>query len=277
MFRGLLTALALFGGAAGYGWSMVALDSVPRIRAQAELLVSLPLFAQVLLAGGDRHLAANLNGFRVLVAATDKMSEADYAAQARLQEDVAWLNPAHEDNYYIAAAILPWSGEIEAAGRVLRRAADARLADWQPLFYLGFHHYYFLNDPVTGGRLLLEAVPRARDEPDRWALQNVAARWFEQGYDTVTAAGVVDAMAKGAVAGNFRRYLQLRAQRLLDLARLQDAVHAYRGRNGVAPGKLDDLVSDGLIGAIPHDPLGEGYALDDEGIPVFASERRKRR
>lgn len=274
MFRLALTGIALLVCAVGYGLSLRMLDSVSRGQPKSELLVTLPLFAQVLLAGGDRHLAANLNGFRVLVAATEKMTTADYATQGRLQEDLARLNPAHEDNYYIAAAILPWSGQTDAAQHVLRRAADARPADWQPLFYLGFHYYHFLKDPVAGGRLLLEAVPRAREEPDRWALQNVAALWFEKGYDAASAANVVDAMAKGANAGSFRRYLQVRANRLQDLARLRDLAAAYRERHGRPLVDLGDLVGGGWIGAIPDDPLGEGFALDDDGVPVFAFQKK---
>lgn len=270
MLRLALTGIAFLICTAGYGLSLQILDTVSRTQAKPELLVALPLFAQVLLAGGDRHLAANMNGFRVLVAATEKMTPADYATQGRLQEDLAWLNPAHEDNYYIAAAILPWNGQIDAARHVLRRAADARQMDWQPLFYLGFHYYHFMKDPVFGGRLLLEAVPRAREEPDRWALQNVAARWFEKGYDPAGAANIVDAMAKGTNAGNFRRYLQLRANRLQDLARLRDLAAAYRQRHGRPLANLSDLVGDGSIVAIPDDPLGEGFALDEEGMPVFA-------
>ena len=53
-----------------YGLAIDRLSGAVRDPVQPELLVSLPRFAQVLLAGGDRHLAANLAGFRVLVAET---------------------------------------------------------------------------------------------------------------------------------------------------------------------------------------------------------------
>jgi hypothetical protein len=67
---------------------------LPRATAAPELLIALPRFAQVLMAGGDRYLAANLAGFRVLVAETGRMNAEDYAVQAKLQRDIAWFNPA---------------------------------------------------------------------------------------------------------------------------------------------------------------------------------------
>lgn len=263
---GVLLALLV---AAAYGLSLQRLAARARANPQAELLVSLPRFAQVLLAGGDRHLAADLSGFRVLVAATERMGAEDYAVQARLQEDIAWFNPAHEDNYYIAAAFLPWNGHLDAAQQVLRQAAEARPRDWQPFFYLGFHHYHFLKDPAEGARWLLAAVPRAQEQQEQWALQNVAARWLEKGYSTATAAQMVETMASSAPPGNFRKYLQVRAKRLQDLARLRDLARVYQRREARPLAKISDLVTAGLIDEIPTDPLGAGYALDTEGMPSF--------
>jgi hypothetical protein len=58
---------------AAYAISLQRLSSLPPGTAAPELLISLPRFAQVLLAAGDRYLAANLSGFRVLIADTGRM------------------------------------------------------------------------------------------------------------------------------------------------------------------------------------------------------------
>jgi hypothetical protein len=207
----------------------------------------LPRFAQVLMAGGDRYLAANLAGFRVLVADTGRMNAEDYAVQAKLQRDIAWFNPAHEDNYYIAAAILPWNGQLDAAQYVLRRASEARTFDWYPLFQYGFLFYHFRKDPATGAQWLLQGVPRVTNQQDEWALQNLAAIWIEKGYQTANAATMVDAMAANSPPGAFRNYLQVRARRLRDLAALQDAATLFREVTGRAGWKkLEELVSSWL-------------------------------
>jgi hypothetical protein len=222
-----------------------------------------------LLAGGDRYLAANLSGFRVLVSATEGVSAEHFAVMGRLQQDISWLNPAHEDNYYIAAAILPWNGQLDSAQYVVRRAADARKSDWLPLFYYGFHYYHFYRDPAAGAQWLLVAVPRVVDPTDQWALQNLAAIWIEKGYDTNNAAGMVEAMAATSPPGAFRRYLNIRAARLRELAALRDAANLHRDRYGKNPEKLTDLVTRGLIDKLPLDPLGFGYSLDASGWPML--------
>lgn len=274
-WRGSVAVGVWFLFALAYWGAVQKLSVVERAQSPVELLVSLPKSAQVLLAAGDRHLAANLSGFRVLVAATARMRADDYAVQARLQQDVSWFNPAHEDNYYIAANILPWNGHLDAAQEVLRRATAARTNDWQPAFYLGFHYYHFLKDPAEGARWLLTAAPRATSQQDRWSLENLAAQWLERGYKTATAAAMVDAMAENAPAGVFRNYLKARATRLHDLVRLRELTTIFRERTDRSPSALEDLVTAGLIGRIPEDPLGEGFSLDREGMPVFKAPQAK--
>ncbi|MEF8729258.1 MAG: hypothetical protein V5B34_13775 [Accumulibacter sp.] len=264
-----LPVAALLVSALLFGWSQQKLSTLRHESADPELLIALPRFAQVLLAGGDRYLAANLAGFRVLVAETHHMTASDYAVQAKLQRDIAWFNPLHEDNYYIATALLPWNGELDAAQYVLRRASAARSFDWYPLFHYGLLFYHFHRDPATGAKHLLEAVPRVNNVQDQWALQNVAAMWIEKGYQTGNAAAMVEAMAEDSPAGNFRNYLRVRALRLRDLERLQNAAKDYRERFGRDVERLDDLVSAGLLPAIPQDPLGMSFGLDASGTPVL--------
>ena len=236
-----------------------------------ELLVTTPRVVQIIFSAGDRYLAANLAGFRVLVAETERMKPADYAVQAKLQKDISWLNPAHEDNYYIAANILPWGGEIAATEEVLRRAVVARPMDFLPAFHVGFIQYHFRRSPAEGARWVMIAAGKAVDPADQWGLQTIAAKWIERGYNTNTAAKLVDAMAVNAPPGGFRTYLQLRAERLHSLARLRDAVESYRFRRGVAPAQLSDLVDAGLLPEIPRDPLGAGFELSPLGEPAFKS------
>lgn len=258
---------------------MAYLFAVQRLASQApaapgpELVTTLPLSAQVLFAGGDRHLAANLSGFRVLVAETQYMRAEDYAVQARLQDELSWLNPGHEDNYYIAAAILPWAGEVEATQRILERAARKRTFDWLPLFYYGFGRYYFYKDPAGGSQALSAAIPRAQDAQDATSLRVLAMAWAEKGYSTGTAAGVVSAMAATAPKGALRNYLQRRADRLQALTSLRDAAQTYEQRYGRRPGSLNDLVTSGILPALPVDPFNQGYELDAQGQPVFRDRK----
>lgn len=251
---------------------LVSLQGISRTKIShvfKELAVRLPLAAQVLLAGGDRYLAANMLGIRVLVVETFRMSPSEFDIQAQLQKDVSWLNPAHEDNYYIAAAILSEPRLIPSAQFVLRRAADARPQDWAPLFYYGFNLYHFEKNPAAGAKALLEGVPRAREQMERWALENLAAKWFEKGYQAADAALMVENMAKNAPKGNFRSYLEVRARRLRDLASLKRSAIEFREKFGRPLNRLEELLETGIVDAIPVDPMRQGFDIDANGEPMF--------
>lgn len=245
------------------------MNRLPRVSKTLEMQVALPLFVQVGLAGGDRYLAANLAGFRALVVEPRNLQKDELHVLARVQRDVAWLNPAHEDNYYIATAILPWNGELESTQYILKRAVDARPFDWQPIFYYAFHIYYFDHDPALAAKWLLTAVPRARNLNDRFALQNLAARWFEKGYDPRVAVNVVTAMAEQSQSSRFKQYLETRVARLQGLIELQDAARQFREQTGRPLHDLQELVQSGLIQKVPKDPFGFGYALNVDGEPML--------
>lgn len=257
--------LALLAAALLYAAAVFYLQGQSRMIVREEMRVVLPRLAQVFLAGGDRYLAANIGMFRAMVAATDRMQREHFAAQAKVQVDVAWFNPAHEDNYYVAAAILPWVGEIDPAQQVLLRASRSRPFDWQPDFYHAFNLYHFQRQPVRAAELLLAAAPKARSENDRYTMENIAAMWFEKGYDAATAVRVVEEMAKGARSRGFRRYLEARSERLRVLVELEQSAARFRQANGRAPANMAELLA--VYGKTPVDPFGFGYELDQQGMP----------
>lgn len=258
--------------AVAYGFSVNYLYQAPRKDTSEEMRVVLPRFVQVAMAAGDRYLAANILGFRVLVADTQKMNEDQFKVQARLQTDVAWLNPAHQDNYYIAAAILPWNKQVDAGQYVLRRATAARPTDWAPMFYYAFNLYHFKKDIPGAAHWLLQAAERASDENDAIVLQNLAAKWSERGYQPQNAAQVVRAIANQSRSSGFKKYLLQRAERIATLGKLQEAERIYRERYGHRLERLEQLIGAGLLSSLPVDPFGFGYQLDADGRPMLLNE-----
>lgn len=274
MRSGMGSWAALVLGLGVYAASLLHLQGARYVNASPELLVSLPRFAQILFFAGDRHLAGNVGGFRALVAETARMKKEDYAVLAALQRDVAWMNPAHEDNYYTAANILPWGGQVAAAEEILRKAGAARPYDFLPYFHVGFIHYHFYRAPAEGAKWLLAAAEQTQDQQDKWSLQAVAAKWIERGYETSAAANLVDSMAANAPPGGMRTYLKMRAERLKMLVRLRSAALEFKSRLGREPERLEDLLREGLIAEVPKDPVGVGYVIGPDGMPGFASQGR---
>lgn len=262
----LLGAL-IFVGASGY------LRQQKRVNASAEIEVALPLFVQVIMTGGDRFLAANLGSIRALITESAKMQPDEYKILAKVQSDASWLNPAHEDNYYVAAAILPWSGQVDAAQTVLRRASLARPFDYQPAFYYAFHLVHFQGDVAGASQWLSRAAAKLPDSEERLIMENFAARWLDKSDDLGLAIAVVESMAKQAKRKDFRDYLLQRVQRLRGLLSLRQAANAFQLKTGRPLQSLEQLVAAGMIVEIPADPFGVGYALDSRGIPIFGGVR----
>lgn len=255
--------------AACYVIAVHRLGQVPRADVSEEMQVALPRFIQVVLAGGDRYLAADVATFRALVASTEKMRSDNYAVQAQVQRDAAWLNPAHEDNYYVAAAILPWNGQFDAGQEVLARAMAARPWDWNPPFYFAFDLYHLKRQPVAAANVLLRAAPMVRSEQNRMAMEGLAYAWYERGYDTASALKMLELSAESARSGALKSYLVIRAARLRSLLQLQEAAARFAEKTGRPLHSLDELVTHGLIDRLPVDPFGVGYALNEKGEPVL--------
>jgi hypothetical protein len=241
------------------------LKSVARQTVSVEMQVALPLFVQVFMAAGDRDLAANIAAIRALVVSTEKMRPEDYRILAKVQEDVSWLNPGHEDNYYIAAAILPWNGELESAQRILARATRARPFDYQPAFYYAFHLLHFSGDAAGASAWLREAAEHLPEGDESLQMKNLAAKWMDKAQDLDLAIRVVEAMARQSKRKDFRAYLEQRVTRLQDLKALRTAAAAYHTRFGKPPSRLEDLVVAGLLPALPQDPFGFGFGIDATG------------
>jgi hypothetical protein len=263
----LLLGALIFVGAS------LSLREQKRVNASAEIEVALPLFVQVIMTGGDRFLAANLGSIRALITESAKMQPDEYKILAKVQADASWLNPAHEDNYYVAAAILPWSGQVDAAQTVLRRASLARPFDYQPAFYYAFHQVHFKGDATGASQWLNNAAAKLPDGDVRLTMQNFAARWLDKADDLGLAIAVVESMAKQAKRKDFRDYLLQRADRLRGLLSLRRAASAFQLKAGRPVQSLEQLVAAGLIVEIPVDPFGVGYALDSKGIPIFGGVR----
>lgn len=275
---GRLGSILLFCLAAGGFWLAAGeLRERPMNRTSGEMEVALPWFVQVLMSGGDRYLAADIGTIRALVVSTTKMDAGNYRVLARVQEDASWLNPGHADNYYIATAILPWVGEVDATQRILRNAIKGRPFDSLPPFYYAFNIYFFDKNPTKAAGWLREAAKREEIERNRFALEDMAARWYEKGNEPSVAISLVKAMAEDARDPAFKRFLLQRVDRLRMLESLDQAADRFEHDKGRKLERLDELVSAGYLAALPTDPFGFGFKLDENGRPVLLSraERKK--
>lgn len=245
-------------------------DRKSRSYSFVEVEFTLPVPIQLLGAMGDRYLAANIAIWRAIVMKPERMTPEMLGAMAKLQTEASWLNPGHEDNYYIAAAILPWAGQVGAAQTILARATQARPKDEYPPFFLGFNRMYFLGDYRGAAAAAATAAAHAQAPGTRQALLSMAAKWAERDSDIEVAKKILAGIAKSTPDLAAQHEVALRIERLATLAKLRMAAKQYRQEYGTAPTSIDDLVKVKLIDGLPDDPLGIGFAVVG-GEPVIRS------
>lgn len=246
----------------------------PKPFSDSRLSVAMPLPAQIVLAGGDRYLAANFGVLRAIMVGVDRLPAETIRALALIQTDASVLNPAHEDNYYTAAAILPWEGQVASAQAILKRAIDARPHDIYPPFYYGFNQIHFLGDARGASDVARAAGQRMVDPAMTQMFTVLAVKWLQQDDDLQYSIDSISAMASQTRDKALRQYLADRAKRIEGLVILRQAAKRFFTKYGQPPSRLDDLVSSGELAAIPADPLQAGYSISN-GEVVFAMPRRQ--
>lgn len=269
-----LLILAFTAAIAAYIFSTLHVKELPRPKAAEKINVAISPEVQIALAGGDRFLAANLAVFRATMVSVQDLDPADYQILAKVQDDASHLNPAQGDNYYIAQGVLPWIGEHATAMAILERATQARPTDFLPPYFLGFDYMYFDGKFEESGRYYLIAANRAGGN-NRDALLNHAARFMEKGEDPATAIQFIQSLINSTRNQGLQQFLKARIVRLERLVILREAAAKYRQQFKRPPDDLNDLVESGVMKALPGDPLGVGYRLDEHGVPQIIFQIRR--
>jgi hypothetical protein len=234
------------------------------------LMVVLPAHVQTLLAAGDRHLAANVGVFRVMAYPLDLLTAETTLVKAHIQEETSRLNPAHEDNYYLASATLEEKQLAPPLFKVLERATEARPFDVLPPLYLGLSYGFLLNDYVRGASYLQLASTReiGKDERNRMALEQLAAKWAARGVDPEAGLRFLEAMSRDARSQKMRAYFNERIRALRGVLDLRKAIQRFIDEKGRRPASLDELVTAGFLDQMPIPARGYAYALDENGMPL---------
>lgn len=240
-------------------------ESLPNV------VLSVP--TQLVFSGGDRYLAANIDVWRAMLVNSQDLHGETLQAVSRLHLDVSWLHPGHEDNYYMASAVLPWEGYVDEGMLILRRAAAVRSSDVLPSFLAAFYELNMRGD-VNAAVLELEAAAAHADERGvRDYFLEMAARWHSHGEDPEFSKKVLTKLAGSTRNMKLKKFLDNQIARLDGLAVLQSAVLRFRSLYHRLPTSLAQLVDMRVIASLPTDPAGLGYGLKN-GWPFLVTASR---
>ncbi|MFO7593020.1 MAG: hypothetical protein R6X15_03110 [Pseudomonadota bacterium] len=220
---------------------------------------------QVLLMAGDRFLAANMETIRLAATGLEinpqtGMTDGRYLLRAH--RTISELNPCHEDNYYLANALLAWGGAENEANEVLQRAIACRSWDFLPPFLYGFNQYFFDRNLAEAQDAFETAALRSQENAIQ--LRRLAIMIEAEGMDDeVMALNYLRRQRDDAVDAGLRDMLAKRVLRLEGLIALRRAQAEYEERFSRPLSSPHELLSSGIIEDFPPDPLGLGYEFDN--------------
>lgn len=228
---------------------------------EGRVVIAAPVL--LVLFGGDRFLAANMETMRLAATGVD-WGHADTGYLIRAQQVVAELNPCHEDNYYLANGLLTWGGADREGTEVLRRAMQCRFWDALPAFFYGFNQAFFNKDIAEASRALELAAQRATGNSAGFRKLAIMLQ-AESFADEKLALAYLTQQRDAASDPKLRDMLDKRVVRLQGLVALREAQRRFEAKNG-ALARLEQLVESGLLPALPDDPLRLGYELHEGRI-----------
>lgn len=256
-----LLAFALFATIAAWRAQQPVLLT-PQLSAD-RVVIPAPLL--VVLHGGDRFLAADLETMRLSATGMDDRG-VDTGYLVRAQREVARLNACHEDNYYLANGLLTWGGAVEEGNEVLRAAVECRFWDEFPPFFYGINLSFFQRDNEEAARILEIGAQRSTDNAA--AMQKLAVMLrAEQFADERLALNYLIQQRDSSTDPKLKDMLDKRVIRLQGLIQLRESQRQYESEQGPLT-DLQQLVDRGLLDELPTDPLRLGYELRDGSIEL---------
>lgn len=251
--------LALLGAGLFTLFSRIGPPTKPAVRAivQERVVISAPI--QLMLTGGDRFLAANMEAIRS-AASGPGYGEADSRYRIRTHRVASQLNPCHEDNFYLGNALLTWGGSVDEGSDILHRAMECRVWDEAPPFFYGFNLHFFYRNELEASRAFEIAAQRS---PKNYAALKKAAIMIASGQikDDRMALEFLKRERDEANDIKLQQMLDKRIGRLEGLITLRDAQQRYENQFKRPLTSPQQLLDTHILDRIPEDPLGIGYAF----------------
>jgi hypothetical protein len=224
-------------------------------------------------------LVADLYWIRMASLATAARQPYEGANLIRWGEFITDLDPGFMWAYVMGGVLGTWKdGEqvynAEPAARLLEKGTT-HVADFRLNLYLGYLYIEMLDRPLDAARTLEAGARLPRAPP---FLGPLATRLYASRGAVGTARKFAEEMVKSPDP-EVRAAFELRLRELDReevLAQLEAASAAYQQRFGRPPPTVEALVRDGVLPAIPSDPLGGEWVIDGTGAVRSSSGERLR-
>jgi hypothetical protein len=202
---------------------------------------------------------------------------------ARLLQYATELDPKFGGAYRFAGSAMPRStldghtANVVPAVQILERGVRERPDDWRIAFALGYLQAFELGEVQKAAGNLARAA-RLPGSPRYLGL--LATRLEVEGGELDSAETMARTMVAEASEDQTRedwkaRLLDIQMER--GIRRIEAAARAFEQRTGRKPQSVQDLVRDGDLSAVPEEPHGKEYVIENGEVRSTAGPRPRLR
>jgi tetratricopeptide (TPR) repeat protein len=160
----------------------------------------------------------------------------------------------------------------EESNRLLEKGIRHNPQEWRLPFLLGINYYFELGDNHKAAEAMAMAA-RIPGSPE--IVARLAARLLVSAKSPQQAVDLLARVYEETSDENVRRVLDQRLREAIverDLSMLEEALERFHIQHAQRPDRLDQLVQDGLLQALPQEPFGGRYVYDAGTGEVRSSE-----
>ncbi|MBI5896320.1 MAG: hypothetical protein HZB24_10075 [Desulfobacterales bacterium] len=201
-----------------------------------------------------------------------KTTSEDWEAVHTLLKQSLYLDPLFFQTGYYTQGLLSWRpGMQKKAVELLRYQAEQRYWDWEPMFYVGFDYFFYLKDTPKAAEYMRQSALRPGAP---LIATSLAARLTQRSGQTLTAIALLKTMKEQAEDDYSRSLYEKRLEAYLGIHQLEQAIAAYEKSQGRKPETLEQLVSQGILTALPTNPFGDHFIYEPDTGKVFFDDVR---
>lgn len=196
-----------------------------------------------------------------------------YGEKANARENYRWLYPIMElvtdvdprfaYAYKFSGVAIPYdAASAENANKILSKGLINAPKVWQIPFYIGYNYYVYLGDFAKAGDYISQAsrVPGAPP-----FLAGLASRLYAEGGRPELALDFLIEIYNSVEDELLRKEIEKRIKEVMverDLNFLNEAIKRFVAKEGREPRALTELMSTGILRALPREPFGGRYVYN---------------
>lgn len=227
---------------------------------------------------GYDQLVADIIWLRAIqVIGEKKISEEGYAWIYHALDVVTTLDPKFDYAYQVGGIVLSALGKkIDMSNALLEKGLRENPDIWQIPFYLGFNHFFYMDDYKKAADYMAIA---SRTPGRPFYIPQLAATLYVQKGNLEVALELLARAYQETSDERIKKEIENKAKDVIverDILFLEGGVARYIERYKKYPVSLEDLVAGQIINMIPKEPFGGYYYIDKKTKEIKSSIKKER-